>query len=1096
MESWLVDKELAGRYAEALERMGNEELWRLSGESLTSIGRAKFAESMVVSGRSAREVAVALVKQVSVEQEPSSDEQNKQVAAVSEWLRREDAASGLETPTYNFARRVFWAADSKRGKDRTATVTGRKVKLDEGVTVFQADAATVRDWFEAGDHIVYGAEVVPGAAHIAVVVEQSCELGVAGSGDESKLVLRNVEMRQVVVVDDEMVLQYVHRDGRFEVRSLREGVWKMHVLGETGRASESEAAAALTSIAEEGGMAERASGDEQSIGELLDQRAGVKVGPSFHWLKRWQKSERATVGWLEAPSEWSGSRLRVPVEILDSMIQTGVIVVAAGKLANQFYLPFSVEEVVVRTGARWNARSDAMVTETRVAEEREETIGLNVVLEVERRGVVAMRGLMLARVEEETFASQALAETSVSRGLMYEVVWEHEEAGERATRGWQTGKTVVVVGGEQGVVDEVAARLEASGLGWAAVERCMVQSGDEAWSSSMSQGEGEGGKMMTMMMARCDVVVNVVGCGAKAGQEELKMYAGVMREVARIRGRQVTVFSVVNGGQSGRATRPWARAMWSMGRTVAAESGEWVTHVLVETGPAMGAGQAVEQEVQRAAAAERGGEVAYDERGGRSVASVRRRRDGKSEGERREARTAFEGLVVMTGGFGGIGKVYAEQLASREGGRGGGGERGGGGGGGALAVLGRSGASESDRQASFVASSSHNVVCGRCDVSEGEDARAVTAVSRASTGKLVTGVLHLAGKVSDGMLGEMEWRAFAEVVRPKVAGLQSMWRAVGERGAAWLSFSSVTSMLGNVGQANYGAANGFLDGLAAREAGRGVASVSINWGAWDVGMYARRAGGKSTGGGGASSEGAIGAGEAEALLEAAWKSGASEVGVMRMDWSRVASYLSRRLGSEKDSKRRRAVGGSGRELSEAEVVQIIDTSVKSVLGMSEGERVDESVALRDLGFDSITSVDLRDRISEQLGTQLSATILFDYPTLKALRGRIVELVGVNGSPGQEDSSSASNCSSINSSKRGCWRIGGWTRQGGGERSSVSVRRRVDAGGTVEGAGCGSRRRERGSAQSVEVGGHVRCRCRSGGQVGEQVGRVFRGTGAV
>ena len=305
----------------------------------------------------------------------------------------------------------------------------------------------------------------------------------------------------------------------------------------------------------------------------------------------------------------------MPVEILDSMIQTGVIVVAAGKLANQFYLPFSVEEVVARTGARWNARSDAMVTETRVAEEREETIGLNVVLEVERRGDVAMRGLMqLARVEEGTFASQALAETSASRGLMYEVVWEHEEAGERATRGWQTGETVVVVGGEQGVVDEVAARLEASGLGWAAVERCMVQSGDEAWSS---QGEA---------VAEGDVVVNVVGCGAKAGQEELKMYAGVMREVARIRGRQVTVFSVVSGGQSGRATRPWARAMWSMGRTVGAESGEWVTHVLVETGPAMGAGQAVEQEVQRAAAVERGGEVAYDERGGRSVASVRRRR--------------------------------------------------------------------------------------------------------------------------------------------------------------------------------------------------------------------------------------------------------------------------------------------------------------------------------------------------------------------------------------------------------------------------------------------------------------------------------------
>ena len=265
-------------------------------------------------------------------------------------------------------------------------------------------------------------------------------------------------------------------------------------------------------------------------------------------------------------------------------------------------------------------------------------------------------------------------------------------------------------------------------------------------------------------------------------------------------------------------------------------------------------------------------------------------------------------------------------------------------------------------------------------------------------------------------------------------------------------------------------------------------------------MYARRAGGKSTGGGGVSSEGAIGAGEAEALLEAAWKSGASEVGVMRMDWSRVASYLSRRLGSEKDSKRRRAVGGSGRELSEAEVVQIIDTSVKSVLGMSEGERVDESVALRDLGFDSITSVELRDRISEQLGTQLSATILFDYPTLKALRGRIVELVGVNGSPGQERQQQREQLQQHQQQQRVGKGVAGGLVAGRGKAVVSGAACRFgdawDAGGTVEGAGCGSRRRERGSAQSVEVGGHVRCRCRSGGQVGEQVGRVFRGTGAV
>ncbi len=62
------------------------------------------------------------------------------------------------------------------------------------------------------------------------------------------------------------------------------------------------------------------------------------------------------------------------------------------------------------------------------------------------------------------------------------------------------------------------------------------------------------------------------------------------------------------------------------------------------------------------------------------------------------------------------------------------------------------------------------------------------------------------------------------------------------------------------------------------------------------------------------------------------------------------------------------------------------------MGLSEGERLDENSPLRDLGFDSMLSVELRDRLSEQLGKQLSATILFDYPTLKALKNKIAELV--------------------------------------------------------------------------------------------------------
>ena len=102
----------------------------------------------------------------------------------------------------------------------------------------------------------------------------------------------------------------------------------------------------------------------------------------------------------------------------------------------------------------------------------------------------------------------------------------------------------------------------------------------------------------------------------------------------------------------------------------------------------------------------------------------------------------------------------------------------------------------------------------------------------------------------------------------------------------------------------------------------------------------------------------------------------------------------------------RRIGRDGRaggvDMAEEDVLKVIDGAVKGVLGMSEGEKIDENSPLRDLGFDSMLSVELRDRLSAQLGTQLSATILFDYPTLKALRRKILELVGDGEGAGAAD----------------------------------------------------------------------------------------------
>ena len=87
--------------------------------------------------------------------------------------------------------------------------------------------------------------------------------------------------------------------------------------------------------------------------------------------------------------------------------------------------------------------------------------------------------------------------------------------------------------------------------------------------------------------------------------------------------------------------------------------------------------------------------------------------------------------------------------------------------------------------------------------------------------------------------------------------------------------------------------------------------------------------------------------EAEKLLERAWRSGATEVGVMRMEWSRVESFLGRKLAAAEGRGRggkKKAGAARETEMTEQEVGQVVERAVKEVLGMGEGEKVEENVA--------------------------------------------------------------------------------------------------------------------------------------------------------
>ena len=175
-----------------------------------------------------------------------------------------------------------------------------------------------------------------------------------------------------------------------------------------------------------------------------------------------------------------------------------------------------------------------------------------------------------------------------------------------------------------------------------------------------------------------------------------------------------------------------------------------------------------------------------------------------------------------------------------------------------------------------------------CDVTAVEQTMQVVQEGRRATGMHVTGVMHLAGVLQDGLLKESSWRAFKRVVKPKVLGLRSLHRATEGGRKETILFSSITSMVGNMGQSNYAAANGFLDGFA--EGHEKV--LAIHWGAWEVGMYAQLDERLKRWKG-------LDGDQAMELLKAAFAAGSTQrtIGVMRMDWNKAggSEHMLRKL---------------------------------------------------------------------------------------------------------------------------------------------------------------------------------------------------------
>lgn len=926
-------------------------------------------------------------------------------------LDREKQRLRLPLPTYPFQHTPYWierpASQATAPQKQAQTLLGQRLQIPTiSNTIFQNDFNPVALPF-LNDHLIHGEVVVSGACHVTMLLDAAQLLF-----KEKPFSLKNIHFPEPLVIekDQTRTVQVVidkNVQGRREAQliSFDAALTNDSIL--MSQHAQADIVEAAIATSETLAIAQLRSGLTQTVNieAFVQELAGRKIelGASYRWVKSIQRNAREALGVITEPSSRSGLAMQ---QRHPGMLDAGFTLLLAMGMHQEgtTWLPFAIEAVrVLKLANDVPAYAYLVLRDGSNNEHATADVKL-----CDAAGNVLIELVGLQARQADLSALNRSAQRKVT-ALMHEIVWEPIEQPASVSVESSREDPWLILTDRLGVGNLLAQRLERAG------QSCIVVQANEDGVAQVSasihsieplsatafsnliQSLGPKPKLAGIINlwpldASTDGVADTIQAELTSGATVLYLIQACVKHNVTIGQRFCLVTDraqaligdtfPINLAQS---------TLWGIGMTAALEHPELkVTCIDLQLAdPELAAkhlwhSMHLKQNEWRLAYR---AEQAF-------VARINRVREATTP-EQQPLVLSEQITYVVTGATGGLGLATAAWLVEHGARR--------------LMLLSRQPLSTQAQQAINTLSQQGASVAHLCvDIADRQALESAILLTQAE-GPRKLGIIHCAGVLDDHLLIDLQWANFENAYSAKVQGtlnLDALTRQLDVD--CFVMFSSAASLLGNRGQANYAAANSFMDAIARQRKLSGLPALSINWGPWaSVGM----AQSNSTISRQLSAQGftALSTQLALQALGNCLLGTRTQVGVIDCQWDQylqsaeqLESFLSKvatapiRTQEQQRQGAQSALVGQFAQATIAERLSLLNTivnnQIRKILGLAESMAVPEDQALTDQGFDSLMAVQLTNAVGRMLGQRLPVSLVFNHPSPKALSLYLLDLI--------------------------------------------------------------------------------------------------------